>query len=271
MLTLDGKFITGSHIDIDNLPSSWLPPVYIQGENEKIPYHYYTKGLISFKLDSLSEGEHTLIVSYMANTAYYYSENNEYKSLVYILKPDTGWKDFDSLDLSVEIPANYNYTSNIKLEKQAGNNLHGLWPKLPATYLSIALSKSMVMLKIVSCLAIFSSSALLIFLSCFLLYRLAKARILKNGSSSLQKISCIILSIFSFTLFPYLVISLNTWITITVNGGDISPFSEIGREYVYMMVFGFPFLLIFSLLITFGINALITMLVRNKINKSTGR
>lgn len=266
-ITLDGKPVNGTPEALNEIPSSWKAPETIKGASEQISYSYSRDGLFSFVLDSLTIGVHNLAVSYMANTASDYSEEtkNEYSSLVYILKPgESGWREFDTLDLTIIKPEGLVFNSNLELKQQNATTFHGEWKSLPAGYLSVALSKSMVKAAFVSHIIVIACSAIYLAFICFLFYRLAKTRIVRKTTKAWQILCSGVVVFANFTLLPFIIFSVNDTVINMLTDGIQGPYNDIGRGAVYALAFGFPILLIISLIITAILNIIINVIVKSR-------
>jgi len=263
-ITLDGNPVQGTPEAMRDIPSSWKAPDTIQGAGEQINYYYSRDGLFSYVLHNLTMGPHMLTVAYMANTIsdYSYEKKISYKSLVYILKPgENPWKEFDTLDLTVIKPARLDFNSNLHLDKKNESELHGKWSSLPASYLSIALSKSMTTAGVVSPTIIFGCILLYMFLICLLIYRMAKTRVIKQTSRAAQFLSSVGIVFISCTLVPFVIICINNAVIHTITSGIDSPYFFGGRNYAYTIVFGVPILFILSLIVMIMINLVINAIV----------
>lgn len=139
LVELDGKPVNGYLAGFDTIPSNWNPPDSIPFLDRKIPFNYTFDGLISFTLDSITPGEHTLEVAYDADIAEWFEKKDfsVTRAFVYILKPSDGWREFKDLDLFVTIPEGWTHSSNLEFTSTTAANLEGHWNDLPAHHLSI--------------------------------------------------------------------------------------------------------------------------------------
>lgn len=250
LVELDGNFINGYLTKFDSLPDGWLPPDSIPWNGKFIPFKYNHEGLISFKIDSIPPGEHTLSVSYEADIAQWY-ENDDlsiYRAFVYILKPSkSNWKQFNTLNTNIFIPGDWDYTSNVPLERHVTDGLHGYWDKIPSPYLSIVIKAPTAKARIYSALFLVGTWVIYIGLVIYWMNKVIKFR-MNRKYKLLIKILNIILLAFITTIFFYFIYFTNHDILKIALDNNLNPWVTYGTAYY---IFGFPILAIaFVIIIT---------------------
>jgi hypothetical protein len=262
---LDNNFVNGYLNKFDTIPHTWLPPDSITWQGRKIPYIYTQKGLISFRIDSLTPGLHTLTVDYDADASEWFDENDLSitRTFVYILKPTDNWKSFNNFHFVVFHPANWEFSSNLELKRATSYSLNGDWSKLPGNYITIAIRKPSVQARANSILFLTISWIGFISLSIFWMKKLAKYRILKNKKRVLQIINSLLISIIASIFFFFIYFEnhnlLNKWLDHQLN-----PLRTYGTGYLIM---AFPLIWIAIAIITFALDDILTTNIKSKYEK----
>lgn len=245
---LNNKPIDGSVNRYREMPSVWLPPDSIKWKNGYIPYKYTHEGLISFCIDSLSVGTHTLTVSYDAEPSEWFNKKtlSKIETFVYILKPTTQWKSFSNFHLIVFTPKGWNFFSNLNLTKTSDYTFSGYWAQLPAHHISMVVQKPTMLARAASLTFITISSLLIISLTGFILIKLIK----KSQRRSIKIISLIILSLL-LTLFFFLIYYKNHLLLEFLLGTQLNPLIIHGDGY---FIFNFPLVWFIITILIFIIN-----------------
>lgn len=137
---LDDKEIASEIIDNKEFANrkEWKKPDKTPFENRELMYNPYNGNLKSAKFTlNLPKGKHFLKAKYKA-------EPTVYKDLgimkgwqfAYSLAPARDWKSFGGLNLTIKIPENWKFYSNLKLE-QNGATLIGNFKEIPADFLAV--------------------------------------------------------------------------------------------------------------------------------------
>ncbi|MBL8823422.1 MAG: hypothetical protein JNJ77_12595 [Planctomycetia bacterium] len=141
---LDNKllFYTVEHMRDDNLPKRWKFPGYTPGFSsgellDLDPYGYKENEWIVFTV-SLAKGRHTLAVGYdsVPFSRVKHLDPVRYWQIAYILSPAREWKAFQGLDLTVTVPAGWNFACTLPTQKD--NNVYTAhFDSLPADTMAI--------------------------------------------------------------------------------------------------------------------------------------
>jgi hypothetical protein len=262
LVHLDGKFLNGYLTNFDSVPASWLPPDSIKFQNKHIPYVYTHEGLIRFRFDSLSPGQHTLEVDYDANASEWFQHGDlsVTRTFVYILRPTESWKSFENFHLEIFPPDDWEFTSNLDLKQKDRYTWSGDWAKLPADYLSIAIRKPSAKTSVLSILFITLSGLAFIVLSVFWMARLTRYRIRKNKPRFIQTLNSILIS-FLATFFFYFIFYINFDLMEELLSYEFNPLTDYGASY---SIYGFPFLWVLMAIIVFIIDHMLTRRLRKK-------
>ncbi|MBX7171386.1 MAG: hypothetical protein K1X72_10535 [Pyrinomonadaceae bacterium] len=137
---LDDKEIPTETVDNEKFAdrSTWKKPDKTPYKDRQLlMYNPYNGNLKSAKFTlNLTKGKHSLKAKYKA-------EPTVYKNIgimkgwqfAYSLAPVRDWKSFGGLNLTIKIPENWNFYSNLNLE-QNGGTLTGNFKEIPADYLA---------------------------------------------------------------------------------------------------------------------------------------
>ena len=254
---LDGNFLNGYLSEFDTIPPTWLPPDSIKHLDRKIPYFYRHKGLISFRFDSLSAGQHTLIVNYDADASEWFDENDISitRTFVYILKPGAKWQSFKNFHLTIFHPDNWEFSSNLELERATGYSLSGDWPTLPDNYITIAIRKpsTQAIMKSTVFLVIAWISYVLVMI--FWMSKVIQYRIRNNKRRIIQILNSVLVSFLAAAFFYFIYYKnqelLEKWLDNQVN-----PLSTYGTGYFIM---GFPIIWFIAFIITMAVDYFLTI------------
>jgi hypothetical protein len=247
-VNIDGEFTNGQLLPFDTIPHSWLPPDSILWNNKLIPYKYTYEGLISFRIDSLSVGEHTLEVSYDAEASSWFESEDlaQFRTLVYILRPSDTWENFGSININIFIPESWDFSSNLTFDRHDPHALHGYWKKLPADFLSIAIHKPTTKANIISLLFQVISWTILVILLIWWLSKVAKSTIAKKSKRIIHVTHCFFISLIISIAF-YVIYFYKYDLLKLMLDDNLNPMVTYGKEYD---IFGFPLVWIFAFILT---------------------
>jgi len=243
-ISIDNKFIKGRLLPFDTIPSGWLPPDSITWNNRNIPYKYTYKGLLPFRLDTLSAGEHLLEVSYDADASSWFEEDDlaQYRALVYILRPSDSWKNFGSIDINIFIPASWDFSSNLHFNRLQPFALHGHWNSLPAAFFSMTIHKPTKNAKIVSTLFQVICWMVIALLLFWWLPKVARGKIAEREKRILKMIYYGFVSFIISAAF-FVIGSYKFDVLALMLDNDLNPMVIYGKGY---SIFLFPFIWILS-------------------------
>ncbi len=137
---LDDKEVASELIDNKEFADrqTWKKPDKTPYQDREIMYNPYNGKLKSAKFTlKLPKGKHTLKAKYKAEPTVY-KDIGVMKGwqFAYSLAPAKDWKSFGGLNLNINIPNDWKFFSNVKLE-QNGENLTGNFKEIPADFLAI--------------------------------------------------------------------------------------------------------------------------------------
>lgn len=263
-VTIDDRFVNGYLTEFKTIPSSWLPPDSVISLNGAIPYQYSTKGLIAFKLDSLTAGEHTLTVDYDAETSTWFTNKDftQTHTFVYILRPTEDWQSFENLNLTVFIPDEWEFASNLKLEGHE-HSYTGHWENLPARYLSVTIRKPPGNIELKGDLFFWVSLIAFAILSLLWQYRVARWRVERLKNRVYQVLNTLVVAILADIYFFYIYFEsrdlYSQW-----TEGQLNPIIRHGEGYIVLL---FPVLGFFIWLFLFFADLLFVYLVRRRLRR----
>jgi hypothetical protein len=253
---VDNQSTQGYLKHFDSIPSTWRAPDTIL---YRVPLEYYNEGLISFTIDSITAGEHTLEVEYKANAGEHFEHlfTSIERTFVYILKPYNGWKTFKNLTLSVQLPEGWHYDSNLELSKQSDNTYQGFWEELPAHHLAIVTWPDDRYVELLTVLYFVLSVGLLMFgLYLWIRYN-AKSRLKRKQHKALQW-TIRILNLFFMSILTtvalFLIYLIEPELRDFLLDNHTNPFYDYGRVY---LVFAAPVVLLVVLVVLIIIDLLI--------------
>jgi hypothetical protein len=263
---LDGRFVNGYLTPYDAIPSSWLPPDSIKWFDKQIPFLYTHEGLISFRIDSLAPGKHTLIVDYDADASEWFTKDDlsVTRTFVYILKPTDNWKSFEKFRVVIFHPDNWEFFSNLELERVTPYSLSGSWATLPDRYLTIAIRKPPLETRIKSIVFQVISWAIFISLMLFWMTKVTRYRIRKNKWRILQIANSFVVSLL-VPVFFLLVYFRNEALLDDWLDDHLNPTVTYGSGY---LVLAYPVFWIISAIITFIADYFITRITKSRRKKS---
>ena len=260
---LDGNFLNGYLTEYNTIPSTWLPPDSIIWLGNRIPYNYSHRGLISFRFDSLTQGEHTLIVDYDAEASEWFEDDDlsTVRTFVYILKPTDNWKSFENFHLVVFTPDNWEFSSNLNLKRATSNALSGDWSEIPDQYLSIAIRKPAANARIYSIIFLAGTWVSFIIIIGYWMARIIRYRLQNNKGRLIQFLNSFLVSILVSVFFFFIYFKnhdlLNLWLD-----NQLNPLVTHGTGY-YIMTF--PFVWIVAALIVFCVDYILTKRVKERL------
>lgn len=260
---LDGNFLNGYLTEYDTIPSNWLPPDSIVWLGNRIPYKYRHRGLISFRFDSLTQGEHTLIVDYDADASEWFEDGDlaMVRTFVYILKPTDNWKNFEKLHLVVFTPHDWELSSNLSLKKETSNAWTGDWKQLPDQYLTIAIRKPPANARVYSILFLAGTWCSFILLSIYWMHRVIKFRLQNNKGRIIQFLNSVIVSLLVSIFFFFIYFKNQDLMELWLDN-QLNPLVTYGTGY-YIMTF--PFVWIVATLIVLFVDYILTKRVKEKL------
>lgn len=143
-VALDGKPLASTDLDdarVAMLPPSWRTPAStpaIDG-NEAPSYATTSFGASAFHVD-IAPGKHELAVTYRALPQWVKSPHSATKlhQLAYVLAPARDWGSFGTLDVTVEVPADWRVATSWNLPR-TGDTLRAHYTSLPADTFGITL------------------------------------------------------------------------------------------------------------------------------------
>lgn len=257
---LDGHFLNGYLTEYDTIPTNWLPPDSIVWLGDKIPYRYTHRGLISFRFDSLTQGEHILIVDYDAEASEWFEEGDlaMVRTFVYILKPTDNWKSFENFHLVVFTPHNWEFISNLNLKRETSNALTGDWVQLPDQYLSIAIRKPPDKARIYSIIFLVSAWTGFILLAGFWMIKVIKYRLQNNKGRIIQFLNSFLISIVVTVFFFFIYYKNQDFLKLWLEN-QLSPLVTYGTGYYIM---AFPIAWFMAAIIVFITDSILTKMVK---------
>ncbi|MBX2956292.1 MAG: hypothetical protein KF846_09055 [Cyclobacteriaceae bacterium] len=260
---LDGHFVNGYLTEYDTIPTNWLPPDSIVWLGDKIPYRYTHRGLISFRFDSLTQGEHILIVDYDAEASEWFEEGDlaMVRTFVYILKPTDNWRGFENFHLVVFTPDNWELSSNLTLKRATSYSLSGDWSQIPDKYLSIAIRKPPTNARIYSIIFLVGTWCSFIFLTIFWMHRVIKYRLQHGKGWIIQFLNSVIISLL-VTIFFFFIYFKNQDLLELWLDNQLNPLVTYGTGY-YIMTF--PFVWIIAASIIFLIDYIMTKRLKERL------
>lgn len=263
-VTIDNNLINGQLLPMDSIPKSWLPPDSIKWEDKTIPYKYDSKGLISFRIDTVTLGEHILEVSYDAEASSWFDNNElaQFRTLVYILKPSDSWENFGSINLKLVIPESWDISSNLTFNKDKSNVFEGHWAKLPSDFVSIAIQKSTVEAKIASGGFQIICWGAITLLVIWCLSRFAKYRIDGKVKGIGFTLGNAFVASFIISIAFYVIYFTHFNILSKILEDDLNPMLTHGLAY---SIFGFPLIWILAFVLILMIDTFITDRLKQKV------
>ncbi|MCA9792125.1 MAG: hypothetical protein KC910_10035 [Candidatus Eremiobacteraeota bacterium] len=142
-VSLDGQPLQAERVEVNEAPPNWSPPERVPSLDGETTNSVYEDGLGGLRFrPQLTPGKHQLEVSYECLPGAYHPTDRVYREhqLVYLLSPAKAWASFGTLEIAVSLPAGFEQTSNLKLERQ-GDQLTGKFEGLPADYLALTVGK----------------------------------------------------------------------------------------------------------------------------------
>lgn len=264
LVEIDDQFVNGYLKKFDTIPSIWFPPDSVLFQSKKIPFLYTHEGLISFVIDSLSAGEHTLSVSYEADISEWY-EHDELsitRAFVYILKPYQGWKEFKNLNLNIFIPDGWDYSTNLEMEQHGSSAIHGFWEELPAHHLAITFRPKEGGVRIVSLLCVLiigvgAAFVLILWMKIVATYRVRekKSKIIQIGND--------ILVAFVATVLFYIIYAYEPELKKYLLDNHLNPFYTYGNGY---FIIAFPVIWFLALIPVGFVDYFLTSSIKNKLS-----
>ncbi len=239
IIKVDGKEVEGEIESLDTIPTSWLPPDSINFNEERMPVAYENTEIISFTVDSLSKGHHTLEVSYKAKVEKcreFDSKTKVYTSvIVFIFKPFN----IKNLNLKIKLPPDWEYASNIELAENK-NVLTGFWEELPSDCISIAFRPNESKVELFSWVFVVISFFLVLYLAFRWLKFVVNYAAEKKHKNLLKVLSHFFTSVI-ITLTLFLIFYFETELTAYLLDGQLQPL----RSYWQIgLLFSSPFLVI---------------------------
>lgn len=259
---LDGAFVNGYLTRFDSLPPAWLPPDSIRWANRMIPYLYESEGLIRFRFDRLTPGQHTLIVDYDAQTSEWFDpeEPTVIQTFVYILKPTDQWKRFENFHLTVFTPDNWEFSCNLALEKVRSSAFSGNWKKLPASYLTMALRKPPYPATLYSVLFLGGSWVGYLLMVVLWMNQVAKLRIQGRIKPILKLLNTLGLTLLT-SVFFFVIYFTNQNLAAYWLDHQANPFSTYGTGYIILTL---PLVFCLAGVILFILDYVITRRLKTK-------
>jgi len=260
---LDGSFVNGYLTEYDSIPSNWLPPDSITWLGGRIPFDYYHKGLISFRFDSLTQGEHILTVDYDAEASEWFEDGDlaMVRAFVYILKPTDNWNSFKDFHLVVFTPENWEFSSNLNLTRATTSALSGHWSQPPDQFVSIAIRKATTNAKIYSILFLVITWTTFISIAIYWMIRVIRFRLQKNRGRIIQFLNSVTISLLA-TIFFFFIYFKNQDLLELWLDDQLNPLVTYGTGY-YIMTF--PFVWIIAAIIVFFVDYILTNRLKERL------
>lgn len=262
---LDGNFVNGYLTEYDSIPPNWLPPDSITWLGGRIPFDYYHKGLISFRFDSLTQGEHILTVDYDAEASEWFEDGDlsMVRTFVYILKPTENWNSFKDFHLVVFTPENWGFSSNLNLTRATSSALSGHWNQLPDKFVSIAIRKSPTKAKLYSIIFLASTWIGFVTLAGYWMTRVIRYRLQNNKRRIIQILNSLLISIL-LTVFFFFVYFKNHELLKLWLDNHLSPLVTYGKGYLIM---AFPVFWVMAAIIVFLVDNILTKRLKTRLIK----
>lgn len=261
---LDGNFVNGNLTEYESIPSNWLPPDSITWLGGIIPFDYYHKGLISFRFDSLTQGEHNLTIDYDAEASEWFEDGDLsiVRTFVYILKPTNNWNSFKDFHLIVFTPENWEFSSNLNLKRASANALSGHWSQIPDQFVSIAIRKPPTKAKIYSILFLVITWTGFISITIYWMKKVIRFRLQKNKRRIIQFLNSVIISLLVTTFFFFIYFKNQDLLELWLDN-QLNPLITYGTGY-YILTF--PFVWVISAFIVFLLDYILTKRIKKDLN-----
>jgi hypothetical protein len=114
----------------------WQAPTQTPGETGRLGYSVTYNGTLRFTLD-IPPGQHDIAVQYAAEASQVSADNRaRYWQVGYVLSPARQWASFGTLDVAVQLPADWYFASEPALTRDGGD-AHGTFAGVPADSLAL--------------------------------------------------------------------------------------------------------------------------------------